>query len=97
MVQEAQDYPYSSAKFYCLGAEDNLTAQSPCYSDFGLDIIRRRASYSKFLRDFDDAQERIFEDMQTPLGSVEFVRRLIIENGRYLPKRRGRPKQVIVS
>ena len=98
MVQEAQDYPYSSAQHYCLGRANNLTTQTPCYSDFGPDITQRRVTYSKFLKDFDEGQDRVFANMETPLGSIEFVRRLVKENGRYFPKRRGRPKkQTIVS
>lgn len=93
MVEEAQDYSYSSAGYYCLGKEDNLTTQSPCYIDFGPDIIQRQAGYRQFLRDFDKNQERIFSNMEMPLGNREFIRRLTIKNGRYFPKRRGRPKK----
>lgn len=93
IVNKAQDYPYSSAQYYCLGKIDNLTTEAPCYPDFGADIDQRRASYSEFLQDFDETQDRSFSNMESPQGSVEFVRRLIKENGRYFPKRRGRPKK----
>jgi putative transposase len=93
LTLKAEDYPYSSAQYYCYGSKDSLTIESPCYGDFGTDIIQRQASYKEFLRDFNVEQDRLFDNMETPLGSMEFIRRLIREGGRCFPKRRGRPKK----
>ena len=93
IVTEAIDYPYSSARFHCLGDIDNLTSKTPCINDFGSDNAQRMASYAVFLRDFDQDQERRFDNLETPQGNVEFLKRLTKEGYRYFPKRRGRPKQ----
>ena len=93
IVKEALDYPYSSARYYCCGKMDNLTTEIPCFCDFGSDVAQRQTSYREFLRDFDKEQEVLFDNLEMPLGSVEFVKRLIKEGGRYFPKRRGRPKK----
>ena len=96
MVCEAKDYSYSSAKFYCLGQADNLTKEDPCFKEFGQDIVQQRKSYAEFLLNFDTEQENYFADLNKPLGSKEFISKLVKENGRYVPKRRGRPRERIV-
>ena len=97
IIYHAEDYFYSSAQYYCLGKTDELTTEDPCYVEFGNDATQRQAAYREFLRDFDEEQERSFANIETPQGSIEFVRRLIKENSRYFPRRRGRPKKIIIS
>jgi putative transposase len=92
LVKEAFEYPYSSAAYYCLGHDDGLAQESPLFISFGNDIESRRAHYSDFLRNFNQEEERCFKDLSNPQGSKEFLRRLAFANGRYLPKRRGRPR-----
>jgi len=96
MVSEAKDYTYSSAQFYCKGKTDGLTKEGSLFREFGEDVILRQNSYTKFLRDFDMGQERFFSNREEPQGNKEFIRRLIKENGRYMPKRKGRPKKRII-
>ena len=96
IVSEAKSYPYSSAQFYCLGGKDELTQKNPLFDGFGRNEIERQVAYTEFLRNFDSEQELSFDNLEQPVGSKEFVRRLILENGRYLPKRRGRPRSGIV-
>jgi putative transposase len=97
MVLEASDYSYSSARFYCLGEQDGLTQESPAFIEFGQEVIQRHIAYRKFLQSFDEEEESSFTNMEYPQGNKEFVRRLIKEHGRYLPKTRGRPIERIVS
>lgn len=90
IVSEASEYRYSSANFYCKAKPDNITTESPAFCEFGEDIFRRQNAYRKFLTEFNPEEERVFEDFENPLGSQEFVRRLIKVNGRYIPRRKGR-------
>jgi putative transposase len=94
MVDEAQNYPYSSASRYCCGTADIITTESPGYAGFGTDIDQRQAAYREFLKSFDRDQDTMFDNMEMPLGNIEFIKRLTKQNGRYFPKRRGRPKEV---
>ena len=96
IVPEAQDYPYSSARFYCLGELDRVTVEDSVFIQFGLDITQRRISYKEFLRNFDSEEERSFVNLEIPQGDKEFIRRLIEEDGRYIPRRRGRTTKRIV-
>jgi hypothetical protein len=62
------------------------------FTTFGDDLGDRREQYRKFLKDFDEEEERWFDNLELPLGGQEFLRRLIKEKGMFLPKRRGRVK-----
>lgn len=93
IVAVAELYPYSSAAYYCIGRADTLTIQSPSYNDFGRGDAERRERYKRFLLNFSEEEERIFRDYEYPQGSEEFKRRLIKENGRYIPRRKGKPRK----
>lgn len=93
IVQEADIYPYSSAKFYCLGKTDEITAEDPTYSDFGGDTAMRQIKYREFLSTFNEEEERLFRNLELPQGNKEFKRRLIREHGRYMPQRKGKPRK----
>ncbi len=89
IVLEAQEYVYSSARFYCTGKPDGITIVDPAFYEFGPDEILRQNSYIKFLKKFDSEEEGIFESFEKPLGSREFIRKLLKINGRYAPRRKG--------
>ena len=89
IVLEAYEYPYSSAGFYCTGKPDGITTDDPAFSGFGKDTLKRQDSYTEFLRKFNSEEERLFEDLENPLGSQEFIRRLLKINGRYVARRKG--------
>ena len=97
MVTKAYEYSYSSARFYCLGETDGITTEDPTYSEFGTDLACRCDAYIEFLRNFDDEEEKSFNNLEQPAGNKEFIRRLLKENGRYIPRRRGRPSEGIVA
>lgn len=97
LVLEAVDYSYSSARFYCLGKADSITVQDPLYPEFGSDVKQRQINYTKFLHNFDTEEEKTFANLENPLGDKEFLRRLIRESGRYIPRRRGRLTERIVA
>lgn len=95
IVKEAQDYPYSSAKFYCLGECDNITVANPEYTNFGLEASFRKSCYSEFLRNFDNEEEKVFNQMETPAGDNGYIQKLLKINGRYLQMKRGKPRQIM--
>jgi len=90
IVEEAWKYPNSSAAYYIFGKQDSVTVQSPLFEDFGTTIETRRAKYKKFLLDFDAEEENLFDNIEFPQGSAEFKKRLVKENGRFMPRRQGR-------
>jgi len=96
IVLQAQDYSYSSARFYCSGYKDGITVEDPVFVEFGKEIKLRQLAYTEFLRNFDNEEEKSFENLEIPQGDKEFVRRLIKERGHYLPRRRGRLAERIV-
>jgi len=92
MVDYAEDYPYSSAAYYVSGREDELTQEDPLFSSFGNQLNQRRERYREFIRAYDQEEELLFEGLEFPRGSKEFVNRLIRKKGLYLPRQTGRPK-----
>ena len=97
MINDAWEYPYSSARFYVAGVDDGITRNSPLFTTFGDTLELQRLRYKDFLRISDPEQESVFSNAEFPLGSQEFIKRLIKENGRFLPKRQGRIGEIIVS
>ena len=97
LVDKAQNYLYSSAAFYCLGNPDAITAEDPSFIEFGQEITQRRKSYTEFLSNWVTEEEIAFSNLEEPRGDKEFVRKLIKEAGRDMPKRRGSPLKRIVA
>ena len=94
IVDHAEDYEYSSAKFYVYGKEDGLTKVDPCFESFGSNISTRQRSYASFLSIYDEKEELLFEgDDELPIGSSEFKTKLIYSQGRYYPRRKGRARE----
>jgi putative transposase len=97
MVNQAYEYPYSSARFYCLGENDGITTEDPTFIEFGTDLDSRRNTYAEFLRNFDEEEERMFNNLEQSAGNQEFIKGLLRVNGRLLPRRRGRPSKRIIA
>ena len=95
MVSYAEDYHYSSAKYYVKGEEDTIISKDPLYVDFGKEEKEREANYRQFLLTFDRDAEESYNNFDTPVGDPLFISRLHKEEGRYLPRRQGRPKTKI--
>ena len=93
IVKEAYEYPYSSAKLYCLGIADGLTTLDTLYLALSEDACQRQKKYRLFLQDFNTQEEELFRSFENPVGNIEFVRRLIKINGRLIPRRAGRAKE----
>ena len=93
MVNFAEEYPYSSARFYIFGKQDNITAEDPLVESFGIQIDERRKAYKEFLETFDSEEDQIFKNLESPQGSKEFLKRLIKEKGLFLPRRQGRVRK----
>ena len=94
MVVSAEDYEYSSARFYVHGIPDNLTKEDPYFKSFGNDISERRKNYTEFLRSFDGDEESLFKNNdELPIGSSEFKAKLIYTQSRYVPRRKGKARE----
>jgi len=94
IVKQAHEYPHSSAQFYCLGVDDGITSEDPVYIEYGRDKTEREAKYGEFLNDFDVEQKEQFDEMEKPVGCLEFLRRLVQVNGRLVSRRRGKPGNI---
>lgn len=94
IVEDASQYRFSSAGFYCLGAPDEITDEDPSAARFGTDPLRRRAGYALFLNDFDSEEESLFRKIAVPVGDEEFTRRLQWIKGHPLPHPNGRPRSL---
>jgi putative transposase len=97
IVPVAFNYPFSSARYYCLGEEDGVTVASPAYEQFGDDLSVRQRAYSTYLRSFDKDAEESFSSLKAPVGNKEFVNMLRLVNGKYLPMRRGGENKRLLS
>jgi len=93
IVNLAEGYEYSSAKFYAYGIPDGLTTEDPCFESFGNDIAERRKNYAEFLKKFDEEDEVLFKNSETPVGSAQFKAKLIYTESRFMPKRKGAARE----
>jgi len=92
IVDEAEMYIYSSARYYINGIEDGITTEDP-YFEFlsgSLDKVERRQRYREFLRESNEEEEKLFRGAEFSQGGEYFLSRLIREKGRVIPRRRGR-------
>jgi putative transposase len=96
IVSRAQDYRFGSAKFYCLGEQDGITTEDPAFAEFGKSINVRRIAYREFLNVHNSGEEKIFRNLDIPVGDNGFTAKIMREGGRLFPKRRGRPRERII-
>jgi hypothetical protein len=92
IVELAQDYNYSSARFYCLGDDVGITNEDPYYTALAASVDERQKKYAESLLD-DNGDDDLWEDSEKPQGDTKFVRRIIKRNGRFMPRHRGGLKQ----
>ncbi|MDD5195617.1 MAG: transposase [Candidatus Omnitrophica bacterium] len=90
LVQNAWDYAYSSACYYATGNNDGLTTEDPLFSASGSHTEECRRKYQDYLLTFENEDEWLFENLEAPRGSEEFLKRLVREKGLLLPRRRGK-------
>lgn len=90
MVGQACEYAHSSARYYCLGVNDDITSPDFCFQALSEDIRRRQEEYREFLMDFDQEKERYFAKLDRPCGDREFIKKLIFQNRHLIPRRKGR-------
>ena len=95
MANLAEDYEYSSAKFYVYGISDGLTTEDPCFDSFGNNIIERRKYYAEFLKTYDKEEDALFKNGETPVGSAKFKAKLIYKESRFMPRRKGATRECI--
>ena len=93
LVKLAEGYRYSSARYYVYGMDDRVTREDPLFGTFGKGLSEQREGYKQFLETFDSEDAVLFENLEDPQGSKEFLNRLVKENGLFLPRRQGRPRK----
>jgi len=92
LVKKAEDYPYSSFKYYAYGDSDGLTDRDPFYDNLGKDNGERQKEYQRLILQGDN---RISKQVLNNffLGNKKFItemeRKFEVCN---LRNRRGRPK-----
>jgi putative transposase len=94
---EADDYLYSSARYYTQGVADGITVDDPTFADFGFKPLQRRESYRNFLRGSNSEEEKLFGDMEVHAGSSAFIERLKRFNGRPIPWGKGKKKRTFLA
>lgn len=90
MIGCAEDYVYSSARYYVRGTHDNLTVESPLYKALGPTKGERQAYYQQLLLHLDPQDTERYNNFNRPIGDELFRQRLFKQCGRYFPRRRGR-------
>jgi len=91
IVQNPEEYPWSSARFYCFGTVDGVTSENPVYAHWGPDSDGKRDFHRRFLAESNSEEEKLFRNFSQPVGPEAFLKRLKLHNGRLLPQRQGRP------
>jgi len=92
IVTYPEDYPYSSAAHYVFGKEDRLTDEDPLFQSFGSQLNERREVYKEFISTPCQEEQVLFDSLESPRGSKQFMNRLIRKRGLFLPRRMGRPE-----
>lgn len=89
LVDYPWEWPHSSAKFYCLGAEDQLTVPDPIW-----DKERNKTGYKQYQKwlgkKIEEEEENFFRTLNKAVGSETFLARLIRIKDRDMPRRKGR-------
>ncbi|MBF0217171.1 MAG: transposase [Candidatus Omnitrophica bacterium] len=89
IVKHAEDYAYSSARYYVSGIEDDVVTQDRFYFFFGQNDQEQRKNYGQFLRQECPSQKEKYENGEKVLGNRDFKRKMISKQGRWVPARRG--------
>ena len=63
MVERAEDYSYSSARYYVTGKRDYLLTENLYYSGMGHDVAARQQNYATFLRHEEPYAELITDQL----------------------------------
>ena len=93
MVQQPQEYPWSSARAYTHGVRDPLVTPNPGYLALGRSSTERQHHYQQFL--VDQLRQPIPSLDPSAVGSARHLRQLAPSSGTQLPlKRRGRPRKI---
>jgi len=93
IVTHAEEYIYSSARYYTKGTRDEVTSRNPSYDEMGLTEEERRKNYSIWLKEFDGEGRIHFDIIENPmLGKGLFKSALKKVGGHFVPRTRGRLK-----
>jgi putative transposase len=92
ITETPEEYKYSSARHYVLHEENLIVTKDPLYANFGETDKDRQNEYRKFLYDVAKENSYGWSQTDTPLGDADFKSRLMKNNGRWVPKRKGKRK-----
>jgi putative transposase len=90
MVKYPWDYKWSSCSVYVKGEDDGITTVDPLFYAFGKSIKNRRENYKAWLM---EGEQDLFSDRKNGVGDKDFAGRLIVNKGRFMARRRGRPSK----
>jgi REP element-mobilizing transposase RayT len=93
LVGQPWDWKWSSAQYYIFDKNDGLTAADPIWKS---QAQNEPDSYKKWLLDTKDIDKEteLFKGSLSIIGSSEFTKKHIIQNGHAILKKKGRPRKV---
>ncbi|MFH1678205.1 MAG: transposase [Candidatus Omnitrophota bacterium] len=92
IVNYPWEYKWSSCPVYANNKPDSITTFNPDYMSFGKDPSERVKGYKEWLM---EGESGIFNNMDAPVGDKVFFSKLVLESGRRIGRRRGRPPKLV--
>jgi len=89
IVQCAEDYKYSSARYYSSGVGDKVLTRDKGYDQYGSTEEERRANYRQYLAEYNEEDAGLFGGDKKVIGTREFMYKMSKKNGRLVPARQG--------
>jgi putative transposase len=96
ITKEAGEYKYTSAGYYVSNNEDPIITEDPLYVNLGETKQKRRERYRELLENIANEKDPGNNWPDSPVGNNDFRRRLVKNNGRWVPRRKGRSKASFV-
>ena len=91
IVKYPWDYKWSSCKIYANHDDANIVSVDTYYESFGENKEERVREYREWVLEKEDNR---FDKMDSPVGSEDFMNRILLSRGRHIARRRGRPKSI---
>ena len=92
MVENAEDYKYSSARYYVKGEEDEVVTMDKEFIDFGESETGRRENYRHYLMENMEEETDLYRGNSQVVGNKDFKNKLMRKDGRWVPARQGNKK-----
>jgi len=92
MVEYAEEYEYSSAKYYVNGAEDEVITRDKSFEYFGQNEQERKENYRKYLMEEEGGDRELYGGEKQVIGNDNFRAKMLKKDGRWVPARQGNRK-----